>query len=62
MSESHIPVSMRSTRELRAKACELRQMAQAARTADVQAALGRLADRYDVLADARCDPQEQHDA
>lgn len=45
--------SDRTVDELRSRATELRTMAQTARTADVQAALLRLALRFDALADQK---------
>ncbi len=49
-----VPLAQRSSRELHAKADELRQMAATARTADVAAALLNLADRFEALAEKRC--------
>jgi hypothetical protein len=43
----------RSVAELRAQAAEHRRMARGARTMTVAAALLKLADRYDLLADTR---------
>ncbi len=45
--------SDRTVDELRSRATELRAMAQTARTADVQAALLTLADRFAALADQK---------
>ncbi len=53
MSDEFVPLSERPLHQLRARAIEFRQMARTARTADVQASLLMLADRYDDLADKR---------
>ena len=53
MSDQFVTLSERPIHRLRARAHELRQMAGTARTADLQASLLRLADRFDALADKR---------
>ena len=50
---SYVSLSQYSSHELRTRSGELRQMAQTASTDDVEAALLRLADRFDALADER---------
>jgi hypothetical protein len=50
---SSTPTHMRTVSELRARADELRRMAQTARTADVQDALVALAERFEGLAVTR---------
>jgi hypothetical protein len=59
--EAGTDLSRRSVAELRAKAASYRRTAQTARmivcTVDVRAAFGKLADRFDALADER--EQEQ---
>jgi hypothetical protein len=52
---SSTPANMRTVSELRARSDELRRMAATARTADVQAALVVLAERFDALAIRRSD-------
>jgi hypothetical protein len=60
------PLSQRSSAELRAQAAEYRRMADSARTFAAAAALLKIADRYDALADrreieeraAQADPEE----
>jgi (p)ppGpp synthase/HD superfamily hydrolase len=53
MNDAVVPLSKRSLSELRAKANEMRQMAQTATTAEVRAALLKLADRYDAMVTKR---------
>jgi hypothetical protein len=53
MEEEYIPLSRRSTAELRAKADGFRQMAATARTADIKENLLKLARRFDTLVDQR---------
>jgi hypothetical protein len=48
-----VPLAQRSSRELQAKADELRQMADGASTPEVASALRSLADRYEALAEKR---------
>ena len=53
MNETLMPLAAQATREVRAKASEMRAMAATATTQDVMSALLRLAERYDALAAAR---------
>jgi hypothetical protein len=53
VSDQFVHLSERPIHQLRARANELRQMARTAGTADVQASLLALADRFDALANKR---------
>jgi len=50
---SDVEMSKRSVAELRAKAAEYRRMVETARVLKTRAAVIKIADRYDVLADKR---------
>ena len=53
MSEDYVPLSRRSSAQLRAEAQDYRRMAATARMADTENSLLKLAIRFDALAELR---------